>query len=99
MTSPVNHQDQQHPQEKRDRNIVNSLLEGEPNALNLAELARLRIRYRNFPGAREIQRDLDLLLRRWELTEEQLYEKTRQLHTRGQVYQRRKQGEEQQDWS
>ena len=91
-------QDQQHPQERQDRENINRLLREGANPHNLAELARLRIRYCNFPGAREIQRDLELLLRQWELTEEQLYENTRQLHAAGKVYQPRK-GEEQQDWS
>jgi hypothetical protein len=77
-------QEQQHPQERIDRPIVDQLLQSEPNDLNLAECARLRIRYQNFPGAREIQRDL--------------WAKTRQLHSHGQVYQMR-QTEEQQDWS
>ncbi len=99
MTSAAQNQDQKHPQEKGDREIVDRLLHGEPNAFNLAELARLRIRYRNFPGARDIQRDLELILRQWQLTEEQLYEKTRQLHAAGQAYQRRSKGEEHQDWS
>ncbi len=92
------YQDQQHPQAKKDREVVSRLLQGEPDAYNLAELARLRIRYRNFPGARDIQRDLDLALKQWQLTEEELYEKTRQLHAAGQVYQRRGK-EDQQDWS
>jgi len=48
-------QEQQHPQERLDRPIVDQLLQSEPNDLNLAECARLRIRYQNFPGAREIQ--------------------------------------------
>lgn len=43
-------QEQQHPQERLDRPIVDQLLESEPNDLNLAECARLRIRYQNFPG-------------------------------------------------
>lgn len=91
-------QDQKHPQEKQDREIVNRLLRGESSDLHLAELARLRIRYRSFPGARDIQRDLNLLLQQWQLTEEQLFEKTRNLHWVDRVYQRR-QGEERQDWS
>ncbi|OKH25987.1 hypothetical protein NIES593_02575 [Hydrococcus rivularis NIES-593] len=98
MASAGNSRDQQHPLEKQDREIVNRLLQGNPDPLNLAELARLRIRYRNFPGARDIQRDLDVILRRWQITEEQLFEKTRQLHLTERIYQRR-QSEEQQDWS
>lgn len=91
-------QDQQHPQEKKDQEVVNSLLREGSTPQNLAELARLRIRYDNFPGARQIQRDLDLVLQQWELTEEQLFEQTRQLHETRQVYQRIK-GEDAQDWS
>ncbi|ACK64760.1 conserved hypothetical protein [Rippkaea orientalis PCC 8801] len=91
-------QDQQHPQEKKDQEIVNTLLTSSPNPHNLAELARLRIRYRNFPGARQIQQDLDLVLQGWELTEEQLFDQTRQLHDTRQVYQRKIE-EEAQDWS
>ncbi len=91
-------QEQQHPQERLDRPIVDQLLQSEPNDLNLAECARLRIRYQNFPGAREIQRDLDLILEKWQLDEASLWAKTRPLHSHGQVYQIR-QTEEQQDWS
>jgi len=95
---PSKNQEQQHPQERLDRPIVDKLLQSEPNDLNLAECARLRIRYQNFPGAREIQRDLDLILEKWQLDEASLWAKTRQLHSHGQVYQIR-QSEEQQDWS
>ena len=99
VTSAEKLQDQQHPQEKGDRALVNRLLQEEINDLNLAELARLRIRYLNFPGAREIQRDLELVLQKWQLTEEQLFAKTRQLHAKGKVYQRRTTEENRQDWS
>lgn len=90
-------QDQKHPQEKSDRQIVNRLLQESPTDLNLVELARLRIRYHNFPGARDIQRDLELILKQWQLSEAQLYAQTRQIHESGQVY--RRQGQDQQDWS
>ena len=91
-------QDQQHPQEKKDQEVVHALLQKEANPQSLAELARLRIRYHNFPGARQIQRDLDLLLQKWELTEEQLFEQTRRFHDTRQVYQHIK-GQDAQDWS
>lgn len=51
-----NSQEQKHPQEKQDREIVARLLQSNPEPFQLAELARLRIRYRNFPGARDIQK-------------------------------------------
>jgi hypothetical protein len=91
-------QDQQHPQEKNDREIINRLLGDKPTDFSLCELARLRIRYQNFPGAREIQKNLDLLLNQWQLSEAELFSQTRQIHAKGKVYQRQG-SEEQQDWS
>jgi hypothetical protein len=90
--------DQKHPQEKRDREVIDRLLQSSPEPLNLADLARLRIRYKNFPGARATQRDLDYIMQQWQLTEEQLFAQTRQLYATGQAYKPRK-NEEEQDWS
>ena len=95
--SSAQNQDQKHPQEKSDRQIVNRLLQGSADNDNLVELARLRIRYHNFPGARDIQRDLELLLKQWQLSEAQLYAKTCEIYATGQAYRRK--GQEQQDWS
>lgn len=95
----TNNLDQTHPQAKRDRAIVDRLLQAEPSEINLVELARLRIRYHNFPGARDTQRDLDLILQKWQLDQEQLYAKTRQIHATGKVYRQKVAGQEQQDWS
>lgn len=96
--SAKDHQDQQHPQEGRDVEVINRLLREEPNNYNLGELARLRIRYLGFPGARTIQQNLDTILQRWQLTEDQLFEQTRQLHSEGLVY-RRGESQGQEDWS
>jgi hypothetical protein len=90
--------DQRHPLYNRDRPIVESLLAGEPTDLNLAELARLRVRYQGFPGARDIQENLEQLLQRWGLTEELLFEKTRAIHDLGGIYTSRGKKEEQ-DWN
>lgn len=90
-------QDQQHPLWSSDRQIVDALLAGEPTDYNLAEMARLRIRYQGFPGARDIQTDLDKALKRWQLTEAALFEKTRQIHQIAQVYRGR--GSQREDWS
>ncbi|BAW95887.1 hypothetical protein NIES970_08010 [[Synechococcus] sp. NIES-970] len=92
-------QDQVHPQANRDRLIVDSLLKGEPSEQALVELARLHIRYQGFPGAREIQRDLQLLFQQWGLTEETLFATTREIHRAGRAYKHLRHGEEQQDWS
>ncbi len=98
MASAAENKEQQHPQEKSDREIVERLLREQPNDYYRAELARLRVRYSGFPGAREIQKNLDLVLQQWQLTEEQLFELTRQVHEVGQVY-RRGGLQGQDDWS
>lgn len=90
-------QDQHHPLYSSDRQIVNMLLEGQPTDFNLAELARLRIRYHGFPGARDIQTDLDKIMQQWQLTEEELFAKTRQIHQTAQVYRGR--SSQREDWS
>jgi hypothetical protein len=91
--------DQQHPLWQSDRAIVNTLLTEEPSDYNLAELARLRIRYRGFPGARDIQADLDKVMQQWSYTEAALYEKTRQIHAAGPVYKVRGRKGEAEDWN
>ncbi len=96
MTS--DRREQQHPLYGSDRQIVNTILSGEPTDLNLAELARLKIRYRGFPGARDIQKDLDKTLANWQLTEEQLFDKTRELHNSMRLYTVRGRRETE-DWS
>ena len=95
-----NNVEQKHPQNKNDRLTVDNLLkvQSDPNDRELVELARLIIRYRNFPGARDIQRDLQLTLNTWQLTEEKLYSRTRAIHAVGTVYRRTATGE-QQDWT
>ena len=92
--------DQTHPQNRKDRATVDSLIqvESEPSDRSLVELARLIIRYRDFPGARDIQQDLKVVLDTWNLSEEQLYRKTRAIHAEGIVYRRTATGE-QQDWT
>ncbi len=98
MSTAKERQDQKHPQEKNDRELVNRLLQEKASDYSLVELGRLFIRYQDFPGARDIQIDLKLLLKKWQLSEEELFEKTRQIHAQGEIY-RRKNEEEQQDWS
>jgi hypothetical protein len=99
MASAAENKDQKHPQEKFDQEIVDRLLREEPSPRNYAELARLRIRYCGFPGAREVQHNLDVVLQQWQMTEEQLFELTRQLHATGQAYQRSSNSQGQDDWS
>ena len=82
--------DLKHPQYSKDRALLTAIVkEGKPTDLNLVEVARLRIRYDGFPGARDIQQDLDRMLEIWSLTEEQLFAKTRALHQQGDAYKER----------
>lgn len=96
MPDEATQKEQTHPLWKRDRQTLDGLLNGEPTDFNLCELARLRIRYNGFPGARDIQADLDKVLQQWQLTEETLFAKTRQLHANGNIYTNREQRD---DWS
>lgn len=89
--------EQQHPQYFKDRRIVNDLTKAEPTNLNLCELARLKIRYQGFPGARDIQKDMEDIMQKWGFPEEEsLFTKTRQIHADGLVYQRN--SNDQDDW-
>lgn len=87
-----------HPQYSKDRNTLNSIMAGTPDDFNLAELARLRIRYDGFQGARDIQNDLDKMLTKLGLTEAELFAKTREIHQGEMVFKPTwtKKGE---DWS
>ncbi|MEA5604198.1 DUF3288 family protein [Nostoc sp. UHCC 0252] len=98
MTEPTVGKDQQHPLYNRDRPLIDILLAQEPTDYNLAELARLRMRYQGFPGARDIQKDLDKVLQQWGLSEAELFEKTRQIHNLGGIYKSRGKKDEQ-DWN
>lgn len=92
--------DQRHPQESRDQRIVATIQQdGELSDYNKVELARLLIRYQNFPGARQIQMELQGLLTQHQLTEAELFAQTRAIHATGQIYRRSKGGDEPQDWS
>ncbi len=99
MASTSENKDQQHPLWQSDRAIVDSLLAGEPNNYNLVELARLQVRYRGFPGARDIQKDLEKVIQQWGFTEATLFEKTRQIHTGEPIYKSRGRKGNEEDWS
>ncbi|MDY6804109.1 MAG: DUF3288 family protein [Cyanobacteriota bacterium] len=97
MSSEGRKEEQTHPQYKRDRSIVEKLLSEEKETdRGLAELARLKIRYRGFPGARDIQDDLEKMMDKWDLTEESLYQKTRKINAKGKIF--REKSNEQDDW-
>jgi len=91
--------DRRHPQAHTDRLTVRQILTGDRTPENLAELARLRIRYRGFPGAYDIQDDLDRALERWELSEEDLFVQTREIHAGKPIYKARTNKKDEEDWS
>lgn len=94
-----NTQDQKHPQEASDRATLDNLLGREsPDNWALAELARLRIRYHQFPGARTIQADLDQLLVKWNLDETALFAQTRAIHAAAPIYEGRSRKAGVADW-
>ena len=92
--------DQRHPLAHIDREIIrNVFVEGKTD-YNLVEIARLKIRYQNFPGARDIQHDLDSILQEWEMTEDDLFTESRRLHNNKGIYGKKgKDGSDQEDWS
>ena len=80
MTEIQSDKDYLHPQYRKDRETLNTVMAGNASSLNMAEVARLRIRYDGFQGARDIQRDLDAALKKWSLTEAELFAKTQEIH-------------------
>ena len=86
-----------HPQYKTDRDVVTGLLNGEATDFNLLELARLRIRYDGFPGAKDIQKDLNQTLANWSLTDDELMARTREIYQREMLYKAQRTKKE--DWS
>ena len=71
---------QSHPLHAIDRDHVDRLLAREtPRDGDLTDLARLLIRYDGFPGAEDLQRDLDRLLTLWSLTRDDLNSRVRSL--------------------
>ena len=75
-----------HPQYKKDRDMLNSIMAGDASSTNMAELARLRIRYDGFLGARDIQSDLDKTIAKWGMTEDELFAKTREIHQQETIF-------------
>lgn len=92
--------EQKHPQEKGDREVLAQIVQGECDDLNMVELARLKIRYKGFPGTYDLQQKLEDILQKWGLTEEELFAKTREIHADGKVYKHLvKNQEDKEDWS
>tara|TARA_Y100001968_G_scaffold311506_1_gene333670 strand:+ start:2798 stop:3118 length:321 start_codon:yes stop_codon:yes gene_type:complete len=77
-------QEQNHPLYLLDRDHLNRLLaKVTPGDEDLIDLARLIIRYKDFPGAHDLQADMNKILNLWGLTNESLNFKTRQIWENG----------------
>ena len=75
---------QSHPLHGTDRDLIDRLLACEsPSDAELTELARLLIRYEGFPGADELQQDMQRLLILWSLSRDELNKQVRALWTGG----------------
>jgi hypothetical protein len=76
--------EQSHPLHAVDREVVDRLLAaGQPADEHLVEAARLLMRYQGFPGASDLQADLDRLLRHWQLDRGSLHQRTREIWAAG----------------
>ena len=72
--------EQTHPLHSIDKNIIDSLVTKEkPEDLDLINLARLINRYSNFPGEIEIKKDIDKILKFWNINKNQLFSKTKNI--------------------
>ena len=72
--------DQTHPLHDTDKNIIDSLISKEnPEDQDFINLARLINRYTGFPGEIEIQNDIEKILKFWQISENDLFLKTRNI--------------------
>tara|TARA_Y100001968_G_C18988448_1_gene540287 strand:- start:32 stop:340 length:309 start_codon:yes stop_codon:yes gene_type:complete len=75
---------QNHPLYPVDRIRINQLIATQvPNESDFVDLARLLKRYRDFPGANDLQEDMIKVLSFWDMTEESLNIKTKEIWTNG----------------
>lgn len=76
----VDEKGQSHPLYRQDRATVDRLLAAQaPADTDLVDAARLLSRYEGFPGAFDLQNDLERAIRLWGLNRETLQAKTRAL--------------------
>jgi len=75
---------QNHPLHGTDRDLIDRLLACEsPGDAERTELARLLIRYDGFPGADDLQQDMQRLLTLWSLSRDELNDQVRALWAQG----------------
>ncbi len=71
---------QTHPLHETDKKIIDSLITKQiPDKIDYINLARLINRYSNFPGEVEIKNDIEKILKFWDITKNDLFEKTRNI--------------------
>ena len=76
--------EQQHPLYATDRDLVDSLLATQqPVDAQLVVLGRLLMRYSGFPGALDLQDDLEKTLRLWGLSRDELNQRCRAIWAGG----------------
>jgi len=72
--------EQTHPLHSTDKIIIDSLITNEkPEDIDFINLARLINRYTNFPGEFEIKDDIQKILKFWNITKNELFNKTRNI--------------------
>ncbi len=82
--APSDQPEQQHPLYGSDRELVDALLASqEPTDAQLVDLGRLLMRYAGFPGALDLQSDLEKTLRLWGLSHDQLNQRCRAIWAAG----------------
>ena len=75
---------QNHPLYSVDRNNLDRLLSKEkPSDEDLIDLARLAIRYENFPGAQDLKMDMIKILKMWGFSKDELHNLTREIWQKG----------------
>ena len=75
---------QNHPLYQTDRDRLNHLLaKKSPDDSDLVDLARLFIRYEGFPGANDLQADLEKVLKLWTMSRETLNIRTKEIWKKG----------------
>ena len=72
--------EQTHPLHATDKKIIDSLITKEiPEDFDIVNLARLIIRYDNFPGEIELKEDIEKILKFWKLTKDNLFQMSKKL--------------------
>ena len=75
---------QNHPLYSIDRENLDRLIGVDsPTPIDFVELSRLLIRYQDFKGVKDLNSDMEKLLKKWNLNREKLEERTRKIWSEG----------------